>query len=74
MEQRLQSLVLGKEAEAVLHLGSLTKSWLLQGAWICSQDLMSSSPKCAVYQLCDSDQFAQVAVNFSVIIVSFLYC
>ena len=69
-----QSFVLGKEGEVVLHLGSLTKSWLLQGAWICSQDLPSSSPKCAVDQLCDLHQFAQVAVNFSVIIVNFLYC
>lgn len=74
MEQRPQSLVLGKEGESALHLGSLTKSGLLQGAWIFSQDLMSSSPKCAVDQLCDSDQSAQVALDFSVIVVNFLYC
>ena len=72
-ERRPQSFVLGKEGEVVLHLDSLTKSWLLQGAWIFSQDLLSSNPKCAVDQLCDLDLFAQVAVNFSVIIVNFLY-
>ena len=48
--------------------------WLLQGAWICSQDLLSSSPRCAVDQLCGLHQFAQVAVNLSVIIVNLLYC